>query len=157
MHILWIEINYDTPIHTTLFWIDVWIRYFQTTRLNGQQIRREKTSDSTCLIFCTKRKTVHAIYQNKHGLQTRKRTFINAFEPSNQAAAADGPNTDIPYELKASVKPPTNGPSGPTTTKSIVCLLQKSTICTCVAQTSLKVCCFQGSIVVIGGSILTNM
>ncbi|CAB5014347.1 unannotated protein [freshwater metagenome] len=45
--------------------------------------------------------------------------FAKSFEPSNCAAACDGPKQAIPATLSASDKPLTRGFSGPTTTKSI--------------------------------------
>ena len=44
--------------------------------------------------------------------------FANVFEPSNCAAASDGPKQAIPTPRTASAAPVTNGPSGPITTKS---------------------------------------
>ena len=45
-------------------------------------------------------------------------SFANRFEPSNGAAAADGPNTEIPRVPDASATPATSGASRPTTTRS---------------------------------------
>ncbi len=45
-------------------------------------------------------------------------SFANRFEPSIRAAAADGPNTEIPTCRRVSATPATSGASGPTTTRS---------------------------------------
>ena len=46
------------------------------------------------------------------------RSLANTLDPSNWAAALDGPNTGIPALLSTSASPATRGASGPTTTKS---------------------------------------
>src|SRR6476620_8247726 len=58
----------------------------------------------------------------------RHRSLVKPLDPSSWAAAASGPNTAIPALRSASATPATNGPSGPTTTRSMALLFANSTI-----------------------------
>src|SRR6476661_8713987 len=57
----------------------------------------------------------------------RHRSLVKPLDPSSWAAAASGPNTAIPALRSASATPATNGPSGPTTTRSMALLFASST------------------------------
>src|SRR6185369_7018058 len=57
----------------------------------------------------------------------RHRSLVKPFEPSSCAAAALGPNAAMPASRKASATPATSGASGPTTTRSMVCVVARST------------------------------
>src|ERR1700712_3263207 len=59
-------------------------------------------------------------------LLSRHRFLVKAFELSSRPAALVGPNALKPAALRSSTMPAAIGASGPTTTKSTLCALQKS-------------------------------
>ena len=62
------------------------------------------------------------------GILCRKQnSFVKLLDPSSFAASALGPNALIPAMVSLSMRPPTNGASGPTTTKSIDSFVQNLT------------------------------
>ncbi len=74
------------------------------------------------------RRVVEALISAGRDIVAGADIFGEPLEPSNCAAAADGPKTAMPSARNRSARPATSGASGPTTTKSMVFSLQKAAI-----------------------------
>ncbi len=76
---------------------------------------------------------------------------MNALDPSRRAADADGPNTLMDAAASESANPSTSGASGPTTTRSILWVLQKSSTSACLPTSK------EGKVVMPGSAAIPGL